>query len=415
MNNYKTNCPLIWPRAILLVDMNAFFASIEQLDFAYLQGQPVAVTNGEQGSCIITCSYEARRYGVKTGMRLYEARERCPTLIQRAARPKRYAQLSRLIMRALEAITPDIEVYSVDEAFLDLTHCQRLHGTPLHIARITQTLIKEVSQLPCSIGVSGNKTMAKYAAKIKKPNGITIVPPWEAKAWLEHVPVTELCGIASGVKRFLARYNVVTCGDMKRLPVSVLAQRFGHVGRRIWMMCQGEDSEPLNIAMPPPKSMGHGKVLPPNTKNREVLLTYFQHMSEKLAERLRTHEMQAQHFFIGLRCRSIGWLGGKYYLSTPSDDGKLFFELCEIVLNHCWQGEGVHQVQITALDPRHKEEQSDFFSLESNDALHHVVDSINHRYGRLTVCSARLIRRSSMPDVIPPAWKAEGVRQVIDD
>ena len=123
-----------WERAIILVDMNAFFASIEQLDRPEWRGRPLAVTNGLTGTCIITCSYEARAYGIKTGMRLKEGRKLCPDLIQCPARPQRYATVSSNIMQALQDITPDIEVFSVDEAFLDVTHCQRLLGPPERIA-----------------------------------------------------------------------------------------------------------------------------------------------------------------------------------------------------------------------------------------------------------------------------------------
>src|SRR5699024_6029571 len=121
-----------WPRMIALVDMNAFFASIEQLDNPVWRGRAVGVTNGERGTCIITCSYEARSYGIKTGTRLKEARRLCSHFIQAPARPRRYAAVSTAIMNALGTITPDIEIFSVDEAFLDLTHCQSLYGTNAH-------------------------------------------------------------------------------------------------------------------------------------------------------------------------------------------------------------------------------------------------------------------------------------------
>ncbi len=115
----------LWPRAIILVDMNAFFASVEQRDYPELQGRPIGITNGLTGTCIITSSYEARAYGIKTGMRVREAKQLCPDFIQIPARPHRYAQVSTAIMEALTTITPDMEVFSVDEAFLDVTHCQR--------------------------------------------------------------------------------------------------------------------------------------------------------------------------------------------------------------------------------------------------------------------------------------------------
>ncbi|OGT73619.1 MAG: hypothetical protein A3I78_06490 [Gammaproteobacteria bacterium RIFCSPLOWO2_02_FULL_56_15] len=123
-----------WQRAIALVDMNAFFASIEQRDNPALYGRPVAVTNGLTGTCIITCSYEARDCGIHTGMRIREALRLCPVLlVQRPANPERYARVSSNIMAALQDISPDMEVFSVDEAFLDVTRCQRLWGYPVQI------------------------------------------------------------------------------------------------------------------------------------------------------------------------------------------------------------------------------------------------------------------------------------------
>ena len=154
-----------WSRVIILVDMNCFFAQIEQQDNPFWRNRPVAVTNGIQGSTIITSSYEARAYGVKTGMRLKEARQLCPDLIQAPSRPHRYVKVSTRIMAALQSITPDLEVYSVDEAFLDVTHCQSLLGLPLQIAQLVKDTVSKASGLTCSVGVSGDKTTAKYAAK----------------------------------------------------------------------------------------------------------------------------------------------------------------------------------------------------------------------------------------------------------
>ena len=113
-----------WGRMIILVDMNAFFASVEQVDRPKLRQKPVAITNGELGSTIITCSYEARAHGVKTGMRLKQAYQLCPRLIRIPARPERYAEISTNIMHSLIDVSPDIEVFSVDEAFIDVTGCQ---------------------------------------------------------------------------------------------------------------------------------------------------------------------------------------------------------------------------------------------------------------------------------------------------
>jgi DNA polymerase-4 len=412
--DFNRCCPVIWPRAILLVDMNAFFASIEQRDRPEWRGRPVAVTNGRQGTCIITSSYEARACGIKTGMRLKQARRLCPELIQCPAHPERYAATSAAIMAALQDVTPDIEVFSVDEAFLDVTHCQRLLGTPLRMARLAKRRVFAASGVLCSVGVGGDKTTAKFAAKLDKPDGLTVIPPWEAAARLRDVPVTELCGIAGGIGGFLAEHGVRTCGDMKRLPISVLARRFGNPGRRIWYMCQGADPEQLQREVPAPKSLGHGKVVPPDTRDPEVLLTYLLHMSEKVGARLRRHRLQAAAFFIGLRTAG-GWVGGKQRCALPTDDGRRIMALCRVVLQEIWAGQGVHQVQVTALDPVEAGSQRELFDAldETRGEVNAVMDEVNRRYGEFTLAPARLLRRSSMPNVIAPAWKPHGHRQTI--
>ena len=409
-----SSSPPLWPRAIILIDMNAFFASIEQHDFPELRGKPVAVTNGAVGSCVITASYEARAYGVSTGMHLRIARQYCPELIQRAARPQRYASLSTRIMAALEQITPDVEVFSVDEAFLDVTQCQRLLGTPPVIAQRAKNLVTDVSGLLCSVGVSGDKTTAKYAAKLHKPNGLTIIPPWEAKQRLHNVPVTQLCGIADGIGRFLAARGVFTCGDMARLPIGVLGKRFGNIGRRIWYMCQGQDPEKVHTQIAPPKSVGHGKVTPPATIDSRLLATYLLHMAEKVAARLRRHQLAAKTYFVGMRAAE-DWIATHYAAELPISDGQIIYAFATDLLTHYWQGEPIYQVQITALDPVPVDGQLELFLPDNarRRAWHQCIDHINQRYGEFTVAPARLLNRSTMPNVIAPAWKPNGHRQTI--
>ena len=406
-----------WERAIILVDMNAFFASIEQKDHPEFEGRAIGITNGVTGTCIITCSYEARAYGIKTGMRVKDAKQLCPEFIQVPARPERYAKVSTAIMDALSTITPDMEVFSVDEAFLDVTHCQKLLGQPDQIGRLVKQVVYEASGVLCSVGVSGDKTTAKWAAKLNKPDGLTVVPPWEAAERLHSVPVTELCGIAGGVGRYLAERGVHTCGDMAKLPVSELGHRFGNIGRRIWLMAQGLDPSRIETRIAPPKSIGHGKVMPPGTTSEEVILTYLEHMSFKVSTRLRRYALAAQRFFIGLRANDHGWLGGTYTTEVATNDSVPLMTLCRQMLVDNWAGDGVFQVQVTALDPRPTHGQLELFA-ESPIAIKHgmanvVMDEINDRFGEFSLAPARLLKRSDMPNVIAPAWKPYGHRQTI--
>ena len=406
-------CPLQWPRAFILMDMNAFFASVEQLDFPALRARPVAVTNGLKGTCIITSSYEARQYGVKTGMHIKDGRRLCHELIQRSARPSRYAAISAAIMAALDAVTPEIEVFSVDEAFLDVTDCQAL-GTPVALAAKTRRIVFETSGLLCSIGVSGDKTTAKYGAKLHKPNGFTVIPPWEACKRLSTVPVTELCGIKQGIGNYLAARGVHTCGDMERLPISELARRFGNPGRRIWLMAQGLDPDSIHKDVPPPKQVSAGKVTPPATRDRRLLAAFLQHMAELVAYRLRHNRFQAKNYWVGLLADG-GWIEAQYQSAVPTDDGATLNRFCVDHLTHHWRGQGIHQVMLNARDPQPINQQPDLFTSlpEKRQWLNAAMDRINEKYGQFTLMPAKLLNRSSMPDVISPAWKPTGHRRTI--
>ena len=405
-----------WSRFIAFVDMNAFFASIEQLDNPDYRGKPIGVTNGKTGTCLITCSYEARALGICTTMRLKQARKIYPDFIQVPARPERYAEVSISIMEALQDITPDVEVFSVDEAFLDITRCQVYWDKPPEVmGKMIKELIREVSGLPCSVGLSGDKTTAKYAGKLNKPDGLTIIPPWEARDRLKDVPVIELCGVNKGIAEFLAKRGAITCGEVAKLPISVLGKRFGGPGKRIWQMCRGEDPVPVETKIAAPKSLGHGKIMPPNTTDKDVIYMYLMHMAEKLGARMRQHSLAARTYFIGLRTRD-GWIGSNKLKTTfPTNDSRPIIDLCNRMMYDCWRGEGVFQVQVTALDPRPEKGQTELF-LDAEDRFHRlnkVMDEINNRYGEFTLARANLMHRSDMPNVIAPAWKPYGHRQTI--
>lgn len=402
----------VWRRIIAHVDMDAFFASVEQRDFPELKGQPVCVTNGQLGSCIITRSYEARAYGIKTGMRLCEARQLCPHLIQQPARPQVYAEVSKRVMAALQTITPDIEIFSVDEAFLELTRCRLMYRSAQQVAKLIQQRVWLAVGVTCSVGVSGDKTTAKYASKKNKPVGICVIPPWQAAETLAKLPVTELCGIGKGVARFLAQYGAYYCGDVGKLPVSLLAKRFGNLGRRIWFMCQGNDFEQVHLDVAPPKSLGHGKVMPPNTVDKKAILSFFAHMSQKLGRRMRKNNLQAQRFFIALRTEH-GWLASKTKTVTPTNDDTHIYNLTRQLVEHQWGGEGCFQCQITALDPQEGLIQGDLF-VDNDDfnqsSLNKVVDNINGKYGQCALVRGANVNKLETPDVIAPAWRPGGVR-----
>lgn len=405
----SNNESLAWRRMIALIDMDAFFASVEQLDNPRLRGRPVGVVNGEQGSTIIAASYEARVFGIRTGTRWAEAHLRCKECVRIVARPARYSEVSAHIMAALHNVTPDLEVFSIDEAFLDLTSCQRYYRyRPEHIGTLIQQTVRDASGLSCSVGLSGDKTTAKWAAKQQKPNGMTIVLPDTAEATLAPLALTELCGIGPGIAEFFAEYGVFTCGDMKKIPISVPARRFGNLGRRLWLMAQAQDPSAVDTRHHEQKSMSHGKILPPQTSNPTVLHTFYLHLAEKMAMRLRRNNQVIRDFQIGLRAPE-GWRQAWMQSEQPTNDGLAIFQLCKRFLRQHWFGEVVQQVHIQGSTPAPAGTQADFFSdANSNTASNQIMDDVNEQFGAFALHRALMNSHAQSAPIISPAWARNG-------
>ena len=180
-------------------------------------------------------------------------------------------------------------------------------------------------------------------------------------------------------------------------------------------MCQGTDPDPVHVVVPNPKSMGHGKVMPPDTTSQTVVDVFLRHICEKLGSRLRKNHFRAQCFFAGLLHRDLGWLGGRGRLIQATDDSNEIFHLADFLISQCWNKEPVYQIQVTALDPCDSGFQVDLFS-ETNQKrseLYSTIDEINEKYGEFTIAPVSMLNRSCMPNVISPAWKPNGHRQSI--
>ena len=404
-----------WKKIILHIDMNAFFASIEQRDNIELQGKPVAVTNGKYGSCIITCSYEARAFGIKTGMRFSDARLLCPQIIRKPSNPKKYAKTSTQIMKILQNISPDVEIFSVDEAFIDITNCKKIYRSPLDVACLIKDRIYSSVRLPCSIGISENKSMAKFAAKLKKPDGITVLNIKKAKEVLESCLVTELCGVSKGIQKFLNTHNVYKCGDMKKIPISILGNRYGNVGRKIWLMAQGLDYDSLKKDDKQPKSFGHGKVTIPGLKDVHMIKKIFRHMCEKVAKRMRVNNFESNKYIIGFKTWD-GWYVKKFQLAHYTNNGSTIYKLAELIISEVDHSKGINQVQVTASNPKILDEQHDIFgnTLDSKaQKLDNAIDAIHHKFVNVKIGPARLLGEASSPDVISPSWRPNGWKRSV--
>ncbi|NOR50626.1 MAG: DNA polymerase IV, partial [Desulfuromonadales bacterium] len=232
-------------KTIMHVDMNAFFAAVEQQSNPALRGRPIAVTGSEKRSIILTTSYEARAFGVKTGMTRFEAFEFCPQLTLVPANNRLYTHVSSEIMALFQDYTPLVEIFSVDEAFLDLSGSLKLFGGVERIAYLIKSRIKARLGITCSIGVAPNKLLAKLASEQRKPDGLTIFRSEEISVLLENMPIQELCGIGRRLGRQLHGLGIFTCGQLSRFPLTILKRKYGVIGDKLHAMAHGVDSSPV--------------------------------------------------------------------------------------------------------------------------------------------------------------------------
>src|SRR6186713_681542 len=227
-------------RTILHVDLDAFFAAVEQRDRPELQGKPVIVGGVPPGRGVVSAaSYEARVYGVHSAMSVTEAYRRCPHGVFLPVDGRRYQQASRDVMAVLRRFTPQVEPISIDEAFLDVTGSRELFGDGATIARLIKDAVRDEVGLTASVGVASTKLVAKIASDLRKPDGLVVVPPGEEAGFLAPLPIARLWGVGEKTAVVLADYGVRTIGDLAALSGDVMEGRFGKHGASLAERARG--------------------------------------------------------------------------------------------------------------------------------------------------------------------------------
>ncbi len=291
-------------RIILLVDMDAFFASCEQASDPRLKGKPVIVCGSpKKRSVVAACSYEAKAFGIQNGMSVFKALALCPQAVLVPGHMDRYVAVAGRIFRSLERWTPLVEVVSIDEAFLDVTDTWSRFsakivggsadlcggGSPETIAQRIRQEVQDRHRLSCTVGIGPNKLLAKLAARLNKPAGIGRIHPDEIPGCLERLPVESLSGIGPHLTLALSQMGVTTLGELARVPVGNLTQRFKFYGQLLHRMALGIDESPVLPADAPEvvRSMGHAYTLDRDTRDPILIRGTLLKLSEKVGRRLR--------------------------------------------------------------------------------------------------------------------------------
>ncbi len=307
------------PRWILHVDMDAFYAAVEELDRPELRGKPVIVAGPEPRGVVATASYSARKFGIRSGMPTAQAKRLCPHGVFLPPRFDRYEEVAQKIRTILSEYSPLVEPISLDEAFVDLSGTELLHGPPEKVAEeIHRRIPKEVG-LSCSVGLGPNKLVAKLASDAAKPGGLRVVRPEEVQSFLDPLPVDDLWGVGPKTAARLREKGIRTVRDLREVPLGLLRSWFGPKGgEALWQLARGIDDSPV-IPVREAKSLSHEVTYPEDLFDQRTIVTELRRLSFLVVDRLHEEGVLAQTVQIKIRFSDFTTCTRQTKLPEPTD------------------------------------------------------------------------------------------------
>jgi DNA polymerase-4 len=393
---------------ILLVDMDAFFASVEQMKHPHLRGQPVIVCGDPSRRGVVTAaSYEARPTGVHAGMPLQEARRLCPQAHFVEGNPDVYIEISLRLLELYTSFTPDVEPFSVDEAFLELKGSRATLAAATEYAREIQAAILERFQLGATIGIGPNKLIAKMASGVSKPRGLTAL---DVEAYQRHfwpLKVAELWGVGEQLMGRLAPLGIRTVGDLAHAEPHLLEGAFGIIGPQLKEAANGADDTPL---VPyhqgvDPKSMGHEVTLPKDSSEAAFLEGMVLRLSDQVARRLRTDGFVGRT--VAVKLRDSAFKTRMRQRTLPGGftaDRRTIFGVARDLLREQWDGEPLRLIGVTVsgLSRAAQEPQRELFSEEAlRTALGSALDRVRDKLGESSLVPAGTLAHQSRLSHVP--------------
>jgi DNA polymerase IV len=385
-------------RSILHVDMDAFYASVEQRDNPDLRGKPLVVGGGSNRGVVAAASYEARKFGIRSAMPMREAMRRCPELLRVAPRMDHYEKVSDEVFAIFREFSPLVEGLSLDEAFLDVTASRSLFGSDLAIARQIKSRIRDITGLTASVGVAYNKLLAKIASDLEKPDGLVVITEQNVHSVLDPLPVQVIPGIGRETLARLVKIDIKTIADLRAASDSKLTAVFGRYAGRMRQRACGIDDRPV-VASRDEKSISaeetYDKDLTDVTAmNRELL-----RLAEKTATRLRARSLLAATLQIKIRESDFTTFTRQRSLHPPSCGTDQLYEVARQLLA-TWlaehPGSRIRLLGVGGTDLVPDAQQDLFASGETQGKaeLDQTVDRIRERFGRLSLGRARTLNGS---------------------
>jgi DNA polymerase-4 len=380
-------------RTILHVDLDAFFAAVEQRDHPELRGKPVIVGGGgpNDRGVVSTASYEARVFGVRSAMPLRTAGRLCPQGIFVPVNGGRYLEVSKNVMAVLRRFTPLVEPISIDEAFLDVTGSRVLFGTGEEIGRRIKAEIRAAVDLSISVGVATTKLVAKIASDLRKPDGLVVVPPGEEAAFLAPLEIRRLWGVGEKSAVALHEYGVRTIGDLAALPDDLLTRRFGKFGASLGQRARGIDADPVS-GREAAKSIGHEHTFDVDTSDPDQIERTLLAMSEGVAGRLRDGGVRASTITVKIRDTTFRTITRQRTLADPTDLTEPIFRTALDLARPEVRGLRIRLLGVTASGLGEREQLS-LFDVDDprRRRATEAADAVRHRFGERAITRARLV------------------------
>lgn len=386
-----------WPRAILHVDMDAFFASVEQRDNPELRGKPVLVGYDGPRGVVAAASYEARKYGCRSAQPMAVAKRHCPHAIVVQHGHGKYSAVGRQMRGILRDFSPLIEPLSIDEAFLDVTASRRLLGDAVGIAREIKRRIRDELQLTASVGVAANKFLAKLASDLEKPDGLTVIGPGDVDRVLPPLPVSRLWGVGPKTAEKLADLGIRTIGDIRRAGLPWLTGRFGESGEHFWRLAHGSDDRTVTPDHEA-KSIGHETTFGQDLDHPDDVRGVLLELTEQVAQRLRQHGRRASTVQLKIRYGDFETITRAGTLRLPTDLTIDLWTAAEHIFD-AWASRHFQPVRLIGVsvsglsDPAAEPTLFDHPAEQKQRRLDSAVDAINARLGKDAVYRAGRMRK----------------------
>lgn len=388
--------PELFQLSIAHLDCDAFYAAIEKRDDPSLADKPVLIGGGVRG-VVSTACYVARTYGVKSAMPMFKARAACPDAVIIKPNMQKYAAVGRAVRNLMRDLTPMVEPLSIDEAFMDLSGTERVHGGPpaLTLAKLQERVHNELG-ITASIGLSHNKFLAKMASDLDKPRGFSVIGKTETKSFLARQPVTRIWGVGKAMAAKLEKDGLTSIGQLQQMDAGLLAKRYGEVGLRFARLSQGEDARRIKPERET-KSVSSETTFNSDMRDPQWLEDVLWELCEKVSARMKASGFEGRTITLKLKSADFKSITRSHTLDAPSNLARIAFAAAKPMLHKALQGKAYRLIGVgfSGLAFAGDSAEPDLFG-DDNERIakqEKAIDAIREKFGRDAVKAGRVLRR----------------------